>query len=191
MNRFLRAFILSLATLLFLFSCQDKPIPKPRAYFRIDFPNKEYHPLQLNTPYTFAIPNYAQVIEDIKSPEPYWINLDFPENNAELHISYKQINHNLATYAEESRSLAYKHSIKANAIDEQLFINSQKRVFGTVYYIRGNAASPMQFYLTDSTTHFLRGALYFNEVPNADSLAPVINFLTEDMLQLIETTSWN
>jgi gliding motility-associated lipoprotein GldD len=86
--------------------------------------------------------------------------------------------------------LAYKHSEKASSIEEQIFINPINKVYGTLYTIRGNAASPMQFYLTDSITNFLRGALYIKEVPNADSLRPVIKFLSEDVLQLVESTKW-
>ena len=92
---------------------------------------------------------------------------------------------------EESRTLAYKHTIKADAIQEQVFMNPANRVYGLIYKIEGNAASPMQFFLTDSTSHFLRGALYIREVPNIDSLKPVIDFLEIDIIRLIETTSWN
>jgi len=86
--------------------------------------------------------------------------------------------------------LAYKHSIKADAINERIFINAEKKVYGTIYLIDGNAASPLQFYLTDSTHNFLRGALYIREVPNIDSLRPVIDFLTPDVIRLIESTEW-
>nr|MBD3622879.1 gliding motility lipoprotein GldD [Sunxiuqinia sp.] len=92
---------------------------------------------------------------------------------------------------EESRRLAYDHSIKADAIEERVFVNPDKDVYGTIYYIEGNAASPIQFYLTDSTRHFLRGALYIREIPNIDSIRPVIDFLRPDIIHLIETTSWN
>jgi gliding motility-associated lipoprotein GldD len=92
---------------------------------------------------------------------------------------------------EDSRTLAYKHSIKADAINERIFVNPQKKVYGTIYLIDGNAASPVQFYLTDSAQNFLRGALYIREVPNIDSLRPVIDFLTPDVIRLIETTKWS
>jgi gliding motility-associated lipoprotein GldD len=117
-----------------------------------------------------------------------------PASKAEIHISYYALNDGkgvLSEYMEESRQLAYKHTIKADAINEQLFLNAENHVFGTVYRIEGNAASPMQFYLTDSTRHFLRGALYIREVPNIDSLKPVIDFLVPDMVRLIESTTWN
>jgi gliding motility-associated lipoprotein GldD len=91
---------------------------------------------------------------------------------------------------EESRELAYKHSIKANAIEERIFVNPEEKVYGTVYQIEGNAASPIQFFLTDSIRHFLRGALYIRATPDIDSLKPVIEFLERDVIQIIETTKW-
>ena len=97
----------------------------------------------------------------------------------------------LSEFIEESRRLAYKHTIKADAINERLFMNPAKDVYGIVYKIEGNAASPMQFFLTDSTLNFLRGAFYIHEVPNIDSLMPVINFIEPDVIHMIETTTWN
>lgn len=183
-----------LLILLFVFGCKENYTPKPRGYYRIDFPEKSYHALNANFPYNFEIPEYARINKDNRNPdEPYWINVSVPENNVEIHISYYDIDSKklLMELMEESRTLAYKHSIKADAIDERLFLNPQKKVFGTIYAIEGNAASPMQFYLTDSTQHFLRGAFYIREVPDIDSLSPVINFIEPDIIHLIETTSWS
>jgi gliding motility-associated lipoprotein GldD len=167
-------------------------VPKPRGFFRIEFQKKTYHQLYSATfPYRFEIPDYAQVLPDYeRQAEPFWINLEIPNHKAELHISYKPVNNNLAKLTEDSRTLAYKHSIKADAINERVFINPEKKVYGTIYLIDGNAASPLQFYLTDSTKNFLRGALYIREVPNIDSIRPVIDFLTPDIIHLIETTEW-
>jgi len=178
--------------LLFCFSCKQDYVPKPRAFFRIEFQKKTYHGLYSSTfPYRFEIPDYSKVVpDDERQAEPFWINLEIPKHKAELHISYKQVNNNLAKLTEDSRSLAYKHSIKADAINERVFINPEKKVYGTIYLIDGNAASPLQFYLTDSTENFLRGALYIREVPNIDSIRPVIDFLTPDVIHLIETTEW-
>lgn len=179
--------------------CKEKYTPKPRAFFRIEFPKKEYHLIPNNFPYKFDIPNYSQITPDKYNPDqPFWINVSVPENEAEIHISYYNLENStkpkreiLAKFMEETRRLAYKHSIKANAIDEQIFINQKERVFGTIYRINGNAASPLQFFLTDSTKHFLRGAFYIRDVPNIDSLQPVIDFFEPDIIRLIETTTWN
>jgi len=191
--------LLTFLFLLVIFSCKEKYTPKPYAYFRIDFPKKQYHALPNKFPYQFQIPDYSKITKDPSNPDKNnWINIEVPANKAEIHLSYynlengiKSSNFFLAQLVEESRSLAYKHSEKANAIGEQLFINPEKNVFGTVYKIKGNTASSMQFFLTDSTKHFLRGALYISATPNIDSLKPVIEFLETDVVKLIETTSWN
>lgn len=186
-----------MATTCIMWGCQKKYTPKPRGYFRIDFPEKEYHRISDQFPYSFQIADYMKIEQDPRNPDkPYWINVIVPENNAELHISYYDLNdpqtdnEKLADFIEETRRLAYKHSIKADAIQEQVYMNPEKEVYGTVYRISGNAASPMQFFLTDSTNHFLRGALYISATPNIDSLKPVINFLVPDVVNLIETASW-
>lgn len=190
MRHFLIVF--PLLCLLLASSCKKEYIPKPRGYFRIDFPEKAYHPIDSTAlPYRFEIPAYSRLEADQERiAEPYWVNVKIPANKAEVHISYKNVSGNLPALTEDSRTLAYKHSIKADAINERIFINPQKKVYGTIYLIEGNAASPLQFYLTDSTRHFLRGALYIREIPNIDSIRPVIDFLTPDVIHLIETTEW-
>ncbi len=183
--------ILLFGLLLLLTACRNDFTPRPRGYYRITFPEKSYKPLSMPLPYKFEIPSYSVVAGDPLNPDqPYWLTIEIPANHAQIHLSYKEINQNLAIYIEESRTLAYKHSQKASAIEEQIFINPAKKVYGTVYNIKGNAASPMQFYLTDSIKHFLRGSLYIKEIPNIDSLQPVIGFLNKDVLRLIETTEW-
>jgi len=107
-----------------------------------------------------------------------------------IHLSYKTIHNNFNELMEDSRRLAYKHTIKADAINEQMFIDDEKHVFGILYDIQGDAASSIQFFATDSTTHFLRGSLYFNVIPNKDSLAPVVSFVKKDIIKLMETLSW-
>ncbi len=181
-----------------VWGCGEKYTPKPRGYFRIDFPEKKYRLIQKDLPYHFEIPDYASITPDrLNSEHQYWINVLVPENKAEIHISYYRLENGvenrkqLSEFIEESRRLAYKHTIKADAINEQVYVNPEKKVFGTVYRIEGNAASPMQFFLTDSTANFLRGAFYIREVPNIDSLKPVINFLEPDIIHMIETTTWN
>lgn len=182
---------LLLGLLLFFSSCKKEHTPKPRGYFRISFPAKSYKPLGMPVPYNFQIPVYSNPGRDsLNLNQLDWVTIEVPANHAQIHLSYKNINQNLGAYIEESRTLAYKHSQKASSIEEQLFINPSKKVYGTIYNIKGNAASPMQFYLTDSVKHFLRGALYIKEIPNIDSLQPVISFLNQDVLRLIETTEW-
>lgn len=186
-------------TLFFMLGCKQNYTPKPRAYFRIDFPEKSYHSIGNEFPYQFEIPDYSEIRQDPYNPDKTnWINVTVPANRAEIHISYYDLEGSaeksrklLNEFMEESRTLAYKHSIKADAIQEQVFMNPADDVYGLIYRIEGNAASPLQFFLTDSTRHFLRGSLYIREVPNIDSLKPVIDFLEPDVLRLIETTTWN
>ena len=184
--------ILSFLFLLLAISCKKDYIPKPRGYFRIDFPKKAYIKMDSSAlPYRFEIPVYSKIVpDDERLAEPYWVNLKIPRHKAEVNLSYKKVEGNLMKLTEDARTLAYKHSIKADAINERVFVNAEKKVYGIIYLIDGNSASPLQFYLTDSTKHFLRGALYIREVPNIDSIRPVIQFLTPDIIHLIETTEW-
>lgn len=174
-------------------SCKQDYVPKPRGYYRIGFLEKSYHQAKLvSFPYQFEIPGYSRIVPDEdRQAEPYWVNLQIPQHKADLHLSYKKVENNLMKLIETSRQLAYDHGKKADAINERLYINAENKVFGTIYLIEGNAASPLQFYLTDSTRNFLRGALYIREVPNIDSIKPVIDFITPDIIHLIETTKWS
>jgi gliding motility-associated lipoprotein GldD len=172
-------------------ACQRGYTPKPRGYLRIDFPEKEYTLFDSTCPYLFEYPVYAKVVADTGYlTEPCWINLVFPSFDGTLHLSYKQVDGNLDQYVEDSRSLAYKHTIRADAIREKEYSNPENRVYGIRYDIEGNTASSIQFYLTDSNAHFLRGSLYFNIQPDKDSLAPVISFFKEDIVHFIESFNW-
>lgn len=190
MNRNILA-VLILILVFSVSSCRKDQTPKPRGYYRITFPEKSYVPLDKPLSYNFLVPSYSVVTPDLLSPDQKeWVTVEIPQNHAQIHISYKKIDHNLPQLIEEARSLVYKHSQKASAIDEHRFVNLGKRTFGTLYILKGNAASPMQFYLTDSVSNFLRGALYIKEVPNYDSLRPVIQFLSVDVIKMVESTEW-
>lgn len=173
-------------------ACSETFTPKPRGFFRIDLPVKSYQNLPDTLPYFFEFPDYGLVKNDIHQPgEKGWINIEFPQFNGILHISYKTVDKDLEVFTEDARTLVFKHIPKASAINDRLILQPEKRVYGTMFEIDGKgAASPVQFYLTDSTTHFLRAALYFNVRPNNDSLAPVIEFLKTDVEHLIQTFSW-
>ena len=177
--------------LLGLLACNESYTPKPRGYFRIEFPEKEYIKTETSGPFTFEIPKYSTLKADSSSgADEYWYNLEFPQLKGKLHLTYKNLNHDLAKYIEDSRTLAYKHTIMAEAISEQVFISPEKDIFGILYEIKGNAASPYQFFATDSLKHFLRGSLYFDVYPNKDSLLPVFEFIKPDITHLIETIEW-
>ena len=187
-------FIFLCATFFVLFSsCDNKQYqPKPRGYFRIDFPEKEYVRLDTMTYYSFEYPVYSKITPDYLSPqEKEWVNVEFPSHKGTIHISYKTINDNLDVYLEDSYLMMSKHMSRAMGIRDSIVINPEKDVYGLVYFLEGEGvASTLQFYLTDSTEHFLRGSLYFNVKTNHDSLAPVINFITDDVRHMIETLEW-
>lgn len=184
--------LLVIGLILLLFSCESNYYPKPKGYIRIDLPEKLYQTFDSDYPYTFDYPVYAIVKPNtLQTDNPYWIDIHFPKFKGKLHISYKPINNNLAAYLEDTRTMVMKHIPKSSGIENKMYENPERNVYGLTYNISGvNAASPYQFYLTDSTTHFLRGALYFNVVPNNDSLAPVIEFLKEDINYMIESFQW-
>lgn len=184
-------FILAACFMLFSMACRKHYSPKPRGYFRIDFPPKAYLSYRSSCPFAFDYPKYATVQPDQSSfSEPCWLNVEFPAFHAKIHLSYKKIAGNLPELTEDARTFVYKHTIKADAIDEIPFANPARKVYGIFYDIRGNAASSVQFFLTDSTHHFVRGALYFSVTPNADSLAPVIRFIREDIVYLTNSFQW-
>jgi gliding motility-associated lipoprotein GldD len=182
--------------LLFLFSCNSTPVPKPKGYFKIDFPEKKYVLFdQPGYPYTFEYPAYGKVVKDSTffDDEPendYWINIDFPGFDGRLHMSYKMIGPNqFNKLVEDAFKMTSKHTLKATSIDE-LPVKGGPGVTGFVFDVGGNAATGKQFFVTDSLRHFLRGALYFNSTPNYDSIQPVEQFLYKDMQHLIQTLRW-
>jgi len=189
--RTLKNYIISLLLLLLVFACQPSYTPKPKGFLRVNFPEREYVLFDSVCPYTFEYPSYGKIIPDTDYfTEPCWINIQFPEFKGTIHISYKEVNQNLNDFIEDSRELTYKHTIKADAIKETVYTNPELDVHGILYDIKGNAASSIQFYLTDSNAHFLRGSLYFNVEPDKDSLAPVISFFREDIIHLVESFAW-
>lgn len=190
-NNYKKILFLLISSFTILFSCSNPSNPKQNEYFRIYFPEKSYLTYNSDAPYSFDYPNYAIISKDSDAnTEPFWININFPTYKASIHVSYKIIDNDLEELLEDSRTLVYKHVVKADAIEEILVTNNTSKVYGIIYRIKGNAASPAQFYLTDSTKHFLRGSLYFNVHPNKDSLAPVIDFLISDIDTLVNTFEW-
>jgi gliding motility-associated lipoprotein GldD len=179
-----------------LSSCGDDEddevyIPKPKGYPRIYFQEKTYKLYDSICPYTFEIPSYSFIDNDKHlGADPCWININFPKYNAKIHLSYKIITNNLDTVLEQSREFAVKHQVKSTGIDETVIIRDSAKVYGLVYDISGNTASNVQFYLTDSTHHFMRGALYFDAVPNIDSLKVVVDYLRKDIVHMIQTFKW-
>jgi len=172
-------------------SCSRKTEPKPYGYFRIDLPQNAYRPFTpAGYPYSFDISTYTVDSVITKSDEEYWININYPTLKGTIYCSYKPINSNFRKIIEDCRKFAYKHTVKADDIIERPYENPDRKVYGIMYEISGNVASPVQFFVTDSLHHLLRGALYFDATPNKDSIAPVVHFVYRDIVHLIETVQW-
>ena len=186
-----------LLLLIFSFSsCKENPVHKPKGYFKINFPKHQYQTFNKEGyPYSFEYPLYAKVVKDSSffgeaTENPWWINIEFPSFKGKIYISYKQIGINkLDTLLKHSFRLSDAHSSKANFKEDSL-ISTPNNVHGILFQLGGNVATSNQFFLTDSSEHFLRGALYFDATPNEDSLLIVNNFLLQDMRHFIGTLKW-
>ena len=186
--------IAALAIAFFAASCDDSDsyLPKPRGYFRIDLPEKSYNRVDTIEKYSFECPDYAVITYDRYSPdEKNWINIEMPQFNGSIHMTHKTVNGNLGEYLEDVHTMLTKHLQKANGVRDSLIVNDESRVYGLFIEMDDKGvATPMQFYLTDSTSNFVRGALYFNFQPDTDSMQPVINFIREDIDHMISTFEW-
>jgi len=183
--------------LISLAACNNDYIIKPRGYFKIDFPQKEYQKFDNPVyPYSFEYPVYAEILKDSlffdkKAENPYWINVSFPRFNGKIYISYKEVGkNNIDSLVNDAFTMSYKqHTYKASSIEPTPF-TTPNNLNGIYFSLKGNTATANQFFITDSSRHFLRGALYFDAVPNEDSLRPVNNFLQKDLQHLINTLQW-
>ena len=186
--------LVALASLAVAFSCdrQLNPLPKPRGYFRIDLPEKAYVKVDTIEKYSFECPQYALITPDPYSPdEKNWVNVEMPQFKGSIHLTHKPVDGNLGEYLEDVHTMVTKHLQKANGVRDSLIFNEEHNVYGLFIEMDGKGvATPMQFYLTDSTRNFVRGALYFNFKPDNDSMQPVINFIREDIDHLIKTFEW-
>jgi gliding motility-associated lipoprotein GldD len=198
MRKLRKSSILSFILLLSAYSCREVSVPKPKGHFRIDLPEKEYLKFtgksgeNRDFPFSFEYPSYGNLtFKTEESNEPGWFNIEFPAYKAKIYLTYKAVKNDFDGLMEQSYKMNVKnHITKADAINEQQFGNVNDKVFGVLYDLKGNTASAVQFYVTDSTSNYLRGSLYFSAEPDADSLAPVINFFREDIIHLIETLKW-
>lgn len=198
-----------------LISCNSTYTSKKKGYFKIDFPKREYVKFDNPAfPYSFEYPAYAKIERDSSyfdsgSPNPYWMNIDFPGFNGKIFISYKTIGgtsvykvktpdgkymdstgkNTFKNMVDDSYKLTYKNDIKAYSIEDSV-MHTPDNVTGVYFRLSGSVATAQQFFLSDTTHNFLRGALYFDATPNEDSLRPVNNFLQEDMKHIINTLKW-
>jgi gliding motility-associated lipoprotein GldD len=191
--------ILTISVLLIAsYGCREVNVPKPRGHFRIDLPARKYvlfnEPAEKHTnlPLSFEYPAYGRLsFQGEHGMNPGWFNIEFPAYKAKIYLTYKDVRGDLDSLLDQSYDLNVKYHVsKADAIKEQEIISRENKVYGILYDLKGNTASAVEFYVTDSLSHYLRGSLYFSSEPNADSLAPVIDFFREDIMHLIETLKW-
>jgi gliding motility-associated lipoprotein GldD len=188
-----RIFYFLCLLLLLNIACRHTFQPKPRGYFKIDLPQHEYKQFDsAGCPFAFKMPVYSEIQPDYDAnAEKWWMNLVFPKLGATLHLSYKPIKNDSSLYKaiEDCYKLTYKHISRAEDIIENEISNSHG-ANGMLYELNGETATGMNFYETDSTKHFLRGALYFNAKTVPDSLAPSLNFVKQDVKMLISSLRW-
>jgi gliding motility-associated lipoprotein GldD len=207
----IKTIFFSIIFLVLLLSCNSPFTPKPKGYFKIDFPQHSYQTFnEPGFPYSFEYPSYATISKQVDSSgqQPYWLNIEFNQFNGKIYLSYKSVNgysvykiktqqgyedslskNSFDQLRDEAFNMTYKHTIKASGIVDSFFRNKPGYA-GMYFYVAGNAATSKQFFVTDSVKHFLRGALYFDATPNEDSIRVVSDFLEADVKHLIQTLTW-
>ncbi len=213
--RKIQVIVIALITVLFFASCNSPYVSKKRGYFNIELPKRGYQQFDREGfPYSFEYPVYSRIIQDStyfdSNPEnPYWINIDFPQFGGRIFLSYKKIG-GKALYKIKQPDGKYKDSLGINEFDKMVtdaftltnkndvvsnsikdsLIFTPNHISGVFFKVGGNAATAKQFFLSDTTKNFIRGALYFDVTPNADSLKPVQDFLQTDLEHIINTFKW-
>ncbi|WP_340066195.1 gliding motility lipoprotein GldD [Ascidiimonas aurantiaca] len=182
----MKTFYTVLFILIFTLTGCEQPVPKPRAMLRLDYPEASYKPLENDCPFVFN----KNVKAVLKASQACQLVLEYPAMKASIHLTYRKVANNLDSLLRDAQKLTYEHVIKADNISEQPFENAEARVYGMLYEIGGNAASQSQFYVTDNSTHFLTGALYFYAKPNYDSILPAAHYLKKDIRTIMETLKW-
>lgn len=169
-------------------SCNNtEALPKPKAFLSLTYTDATYSPVYSSCPYTFEISTRAKHSFN----EKCWVNLSYPKLKASVNITYRKIENNFNELLRESEKLTYNHAIKADLISApSLYDNFEKKTYGSLSEVTGNAASPLQFHITDSTQHFITGAVYFKVQPNYDSILPAIKYIEKDIKHIMETIVW-
>lgn len=185
--------ILIPASLFFCIACNDSSLPKPKAQLRLDYPSPKYEVTNLDLPFTFEENTMTKNVTSIKvnsDSTSFGIDINYPELKGTIYLTYNKVDDNLFSLIKDAQNLTQKHTIKADEIIEQKFIDKDHNVFGMFYEVGGNAASQSQFYVTDSIHHFLNGSLYFYVKPNYDSIYPAAVYLKNDIKHIMETLKW-
>lgn len=172
--------------LLLALSCGKAPKPKPSGELRLEYPAAQYQPFQACA-YGFDYSTQARVSA---GKQPCWYYITYPKMKAKIFITYFPVKNDFPLHVKEAEKLVYEHTIKASSIDTKTFQYPGRHVYGNFYELKGETASNIQFYITDSTKHFVTANLYFNTRPQPDSLAPAVDYIKKDMLRMIDTFHW-
>lgn len=183
---FIKLSFISFLCCMTLISCKDEVLPKPKAQLRLEYPEPVYKPVSSDCPYVFD----ASQATDVQINEKCWVNIDYPKLKASINMTYRPVNNNLKELFLEAEKLTFNHTIKADGISSVPYANKDRKVYGSIFEVSGNAASPIQFHVTDSSKHFITGAVYFNVQPNYDSIKPAISYLQKDIITMIESMQW-
>jgi len=169
-----------------IIGCSETPIPKPKAYLSLNYPSKNYKLTTEQVPYTFEVSTNTSV----KKLPNKWLKIQYPALKASVDITYRPVKDNLIELLTEAEKLVFEHTLKADQIASNKFENTKNNVYGSMYDITGNSASQVQFHVTDSAKHFIKGSLFFYSKPNYDSILPAVAYIKEDMVRMMETMQW-
>lgn len=169
--------------------CKEDARPKPKAFLALEYPEPKYRSLDIGCPYTFEKNDLAEVSPS-RNRVPCWINLEYESMDATVFLTYQPVKENLDSLLVDAQQLPLQHTIKADAIEGDIYTNPKHRTYGMLYEVEGDAASQAQFYLTDSIRHFITGSVYFNRKPNFDSIVPAADYLKKDIKHLMESLRW-
>lgn len=186
MKKLLYAFI----GIVIIASCQEDPKPKPSGFLALNFPEAKYTKAEgEDCPYSFEI-NKISTIKTPRNAGPCMVNIEYPSLDGTIYITYEKVDNNLDKLLEDAQNLPLKHTIKADEIYGDEYTDENHKTYGMLYTVTGNAASQSQFYLTDSTEHFITGSVYFKKAPYYDSIYPAAEYLKGDMKKLMESLQW-
>ena len=177
--------------LFFVLACSETPLPKPTSYYRIDLKQRSFKYWENGCPFRFKLSSIANIQATKNQSKPCYWDLTYPEYNATIYLSYLPINKDLKELIDQEYALREKHNVYSTGVNERIYQNPDKKVNAMIFNVKGTkAATPLQFFITDSVNHFFRGTLYFYNTPNNDSLAPVIQYIQEDIDSLVESFEW-
>lgn len=177
---------LLLLVAIIMISCGEETTPKPKAYLSLEYPELGYNRLNMDKPYRFDVAKSAT----IKDLPKNWLKIQYPKLKASVDITYRPIDNNLKELLVEAEKLVLEHTVKADHISWRDFSNKENKVYGKMCEIAGNAASQIQFHVTDSTKHFMKGSLFFYIKPNYDSILPAVEHIKKDMVRMMESLQW-